>query len=519
MTGSPGRGASPAATRIESQRVHRSIGVTAAVVFVGMTVVMAAEPELEPVDPAASKTISGTGVKDRSGEDLDFLRIQSCASSTCHGGVEDRGPKWNHSIATWNRRDPHATAGEILRRDAPTASADIVRRLAPAAATDDAVYRQVLRTRCISCHTSATATHVDDPSIAPEAFESVVSGGVSCQSCHGPASAWLSAHLSVAFDGGSDAAAGMGFVNLEDPATRAEQCVGCHVGSRTRDGVVRDMNHDLIAAGHPPLRFDLLTFDANQPKHWDVQTRTARPAVQRRRIGRQVARIQAATLAAQRATDHTRSPDVPFPELSDHDCFACHARLSIGDYDIRGLDDDRDLPTVSRGIPGWNAWQWTRWHTGGSRSSDDHVAPPIPGRSSPEEAVAFAAARRRDAVAELARVQTTADDTASTATQLSRLAERLADDPPRDWNEAADVHLDLRAISIDASPPTAKTLADVVRRSEEALRFSAAADLPPGRGPLDSPDGFDAAEWARALSKSIRSSAASSAALPDASTP
>ena len=39
----------------------------------------------------------------------------------------------------------------------------------------------------------------------------------------------------------------------------------CHVG--TPDA---NVDHDMIAAGHPPLRFEFSSYLANLPPHWDV---------------------------------------------------------------------------------------------------------------------------------------------------------------------------------------------------------------------------------------------------------
>ena len=44
---------------------------------------------------------------------------------------------------------------------------------------------------------------------------------------------------------------------------RAEKCVSCHVGDESRN-----VDHELIAAGHPDLVFDLETYTAMLPPHW-----------------------------------------------------------------------------------------------------------------------------------------------------------------------------------------------------------------------------------------------------------
>src|SRR5207244_3878357 len=55
----------------------------------------------------------------------------------------------------------------------------------------------------------------------------------------------------------------LGFLPTKNLAVRAGQCAACHVGSGAAD-----VNHDLIAAGHPRLNFDLAKYHAKLPHHW-----------------------------------------------------------------------------------------------------------------------------------------------------------------------------------------------------------------------------------------------------------
>ncbi len=190
-----------------------------------------------------------------------LLGNQSCATSTCHGGVIGSGPAWNHSLSTWIAKDPHARAGLVLRDND---SRQIVLRLNPAAADSDDVFDNVLRERCISCHVTVAAEETTAGEKLPNA---VLAAGVSCESCHGAAEFWLDEHVQVDWQGEKRFASATGMRDTESVIGRAATCVRCHVGSRTDDGMVRDMNHDLIAAGHPALRFDLLFYDENMPRH------------------------------------------------------------------------------------------------------------------------------------------------------------------------------------------------------------------------------------------------------------
>ena len=45
--------------------------------------------------------------------------------------------------------------------------------------------------------------------------------------------------------------------DLRDVATRAQICLRCHLGQASSDHTSRVVDHRLIAAGHPVLRFEL----------------------------------------------------------------------------------------------------------------------------------------------------------------------------------------------------------------------------------------------------------------------
>ncbi len=193
---------------------------------------------------------------------VDVISSQSCASATCHGGAVGRGPAWNSSFTLSRSHDPHATAGERLL-DAD--SQRIVALLAPGvldtAKPDEErqkLYAQALRQRCVSCHTSATSQDVRSIEELPT---QLITDGVSCKSCHGTAERWLTEHTKLSWQGPMRFEQATGMRDTESIVGRSETCVRCHVGSRSSDGLVRDMNHDLIAAGHPALRFDLWIYN------------------------------------------------------------------------------------------------------------------------------------------------------------------------------------------------------------------------------------------------------------------
>lgn len=333
-----------------------------------------------------------------------LLGQASCAASTCHGGAVGRGPIWRQSLSRFVTADPHARAGLALLNDRSheivatldPAVAELKRQqagLPPAEQTWTHRRDQVLRRRCISCHATVEPQQCtsQDRLVIDELVE-----GVSCESCHGAAKSWYRAHLQLDFTGDSRWQSGLR--DNESILGRADVCLRCHVGSRSEDGLIRDMNHDLIAAGHPALRFDLLLYDAALPRHWDdtANPRFDQSPVRVRKVGRAASLSAAARLASERAEGYLASQSadrengssppaaalssgatssaatssgatssaatssgavaaVPMPELSDYDCFACHQSLSMDQYRVPVNADEVDLQ-ISAGLPIWNAW-------------------------------------------------------------------------------------------------------------------------------------------------------------------
>jgi len=97
---------------------------------------------------------------------------------------------------------------------------------------------------------------------------------VSCEACHGNAGQWLQPHTSWKGDR-TESYKQTGLKPLYDLGERALACAGCHMGAPADgDHPVRDMNHDMIAAGHPRLNFDFAEYQRRLPKHWQEKDRT-----------------------------------------------------------------------------------------------------------------------------------------------------------------------------------------------------------------------------------------------------
>ena len=84
---------------------------------------------------------------------------------------------------------------------------------------------------------------------------------MSCESCHGPASGWLGSHTdkNVPYE----TLVEQGMHPNRNLIRRSERCLECHVG-----GPNKFVDHEMIAAGHPDLTFDLSYFSFYMPQHW-----------------------------------------------------------------------------------------------------------------------------------------------------------------------------------------------------------------------------------------------------------
>ena len=128
--------------------------------------------------------------------------------------------------------------------------------------------------RCLACHTTPRG------SIELKQTAWMSQDGVSCEACHGASEKWLGPHTTAGWSGlGAEVKQrDYGLRPTKELAQRALVYAECHVGSRASDGmIVKDVNHDLIAAGHPRLNFEFAAFLDNLPTHWREKGRNASP--------------------------------------------------------------------------------------------------------------------------------------------------------------------------------------------------------------------------------------------------
>jgi len=278
----------------------------------------------------------------------DYLGTASCTSSSCHHKSEHRRVVGSEFV-TWNSEDPHRKAFDTLYS---IRSERMVRNLyGPDAASASKTVA------CLTCH----ATGEGQLSKASTSFSLV--DAVSCESCHGPAQPWLAAHTQGGFKE-LDAATkerDFGLWNTKDLARRAQVCSACHVGNP--DVPLMQVNHDLIAAGHPRLNFEFSSALAKYPAHWrmaDEHARTPDHAWRSWQVGQIAVATAAVRLTEARAR---RSADgAPWPEFAEQDCFSCHKNLTV--------DSDRvayRTPTTAGRAP------WQTWYTGALDLADSEA--------------------------------------------------------------------------------------------------------------------------------------------------
>ena len=267
----------------------------------------------------------------------------SCAARACHGSTEqslftNERSRLSHTI--WVQSDPHARAGQVLHEDRSKA---IIQRLGWKEPAHHAP-------QCLACHATST---VGNDRIAGE--------GVSCESCHGPAERWLDAHVSLSWKSKNSETKSReyGMNPLRKLSERAETCVGCHVGAPQdplRGIPSRDMNHAMIAAGHPRLTYEFAAYLDQLPKHWNEKLAVEDARAKAWLIGQLSTAKAGSELLASRSRLSSQTPNTtPWPEFSEYNCYACHFPLKPEISLRSALKKPEDV-----GLPAWGSWTTPR---------------------------------------------------------------------------------------------------------------------------------------------------------------
>jgi hypothetical protein len=147
--------------------------------------------------------------------------------------------------------------------------------------------------------------------------------GVSCEACHGASFGWYGAHFQRGFDRAT-AVESLGMVDTRDGATLAARCLDCHQGD-----AMRRVDHRLIAAGHPELRFEAGSFLLAMGAHWRQRGTESREWFLRAALCAPLVAVERQML--QLAND--ASGPAAAIDWANRDCAACHHDLADAGWD------------------------------------------------------------------------------------------------------------------------------------------------------------------------------------------
>jgi len=272
-------------------------------------------------------------------EPVKYIGPGSCAATSCHGSVKPiAGSRiLQNEYSTWILQDKHSRAYQALTGNVGERMARILKLGAKAEEAP----------KCLACHALYTT-----PEQRGRAFE--ISEGVSCENCHGPASAWLGPHTTRSWQ--HEKSVTLGMTDTRNVIRRTEKCLECHLGTKNKF-----VDHEMIAAGHPDLYFELDSFSAVMPRHWKVP-RESEPGkavedapwvgVREWAVGQAVQLRAAMERLTWRAKNERFDKKDVWPEYSELSCFACHHALGPAKDSWR-----QEHGYVGRrpGDPAWNA--------------------------------------------------------------------------------------------------------------------------------------------------------------------
>ncbi|MBX9653791.1 cytochrome c family protein [bacterium] len=270
----------------------------------------------------------------------------SCSARNCHGDIipHSDGDLSQLESTVWSTRDHHAEAWKSLSSDL---AKSISLRLSPPGTTPIPADQDV---RCLACHSTPTIGTADTSGGHWDTH------GVSCEACHGRADRWRDQHYAwremLKKEKSPDidhrlreAYAAHDMVWLGDDLSRAKTCAACHVGappSTSPQGLpVRDVNHDLIAAGHPRLQFDLNAYLKAMPPHWNEHDSSANLHLRRWAAGQWSAMRAWLELLRYRSETGEKNG---WPELAEYRCFSCHHDLKENAWRQQGLTKSASSP-------------------------------------------------------------------------------------------------------------------------------------------------------------------------------
>jgi hypothetical protein len=291
-----------------------------------VTIFAALSPPRAYSQTRANSSLATAKVDDAVGK---YTGPGSCASTTCHGSIVARTDNrvLQNEYSIWIVKDKHSKAYAAL-------TGPIGERMAKILALGSAETAP----KCLACHA------VDVPeNQRGRTFD--LSEGVSCESCHGPAAGWLGPHTER--DWTHQKSLALGMYDTRDLTKRSEKCLSCHLGNDEKS-----VDHEMIAAGHPDLFFELDTFSDVMPRHWKVPGEPGEAAGADPWYNvRELTTGQAVQLRQSLLRLASRSHGKIWPEYSELQCYSCHHSLTPPEQSWRQA---RGYPGRRPGNPPWN---------------------------------------------------------------------------------------------------------------------------------------------------------------------
>ena len=287
-------------------RVHPLFLVTAATIVLAAALTTSVRAAAAPSVRAAAMQAgtdgnpsTGSGSSRAQRSDDNYVGPGSCSAVACHGAIRPvPGARiLQTEYSTWVAMDRHARATEVLGNM-------VSQRMGRILGIGNPLQAQ----KCLVCHS------LDVP--AASRGRNFATEGVSCEACHGPATGWLGYHVTK--DAKHDESVRRGMYDTKDVVKRTDKCLTCHLGTAEKF-----VDHEMIAAGHPDLVFELEAFSAAMPRHWKETTDadTYKP-VRTFAVG-QLVHFRA---SLDRLGRRVKGPI--WPEYAELDCFACHHSLT-----------------------------------------------------------------------------------------------------------------------------------------------------------------------------------------------
>jgi hypothetical protein len=246
----------------------------------------------------------------------------SCSAVACHGGIAPvmKTKVLQNEYSTWVTEDKHARAYTVLTGTLGRQMSAIL-KIGPAEKAQ----------KCLVCHAiSADRAH--------KARDFEISDGVSCENCHGPSSGWIGPHIQPTAQHADMVR--LGLIDNKNLVKRSEECLTCHLGNGSAENGGMQVDHEMIAAGHPDLTFELDSFTAVEPPHWVEKDKDPLFGMRAWGVGQAVQMREGMIRLAKRA--HAG----PWPEFSEMDCMTCHHALtgpeSWRQKDLVGVEAPRD---------------------------------------------------------------------------------------------------------------------------------------------------------------------------------